>query len=269
MTHTLTPVSQYDAAAITMPDNGDANTIDSLEGGLQKIADRAQLAVGAVASHLQWAETLTVDAGGTASSFTVRVGAIRTVALTRADGSIRLAFASAASLTAAHLESGSSLSANTWYYVYAYDPGDGSVAYQISTTAPRSWLTNKSGADGHLYMYLGCFRAATGGAPVPSHTIRGVTTYLQGIPTGYASRSGPTSGFEAISLAALVPPHARSAVADITLTGDGRWRCVGDGGDTAGVDRFARPIVLSTSQEIEWSSASSGGINVTVRTYSA
>jgi hypothetical protein len=267
MTHTLTPVSQYDAAAITMPDNGDANTIDSLEGGLQKIADRAQLAVGAVASHLQWAETLTVDAGGTASSFTVRVGAIRTVALTRADGSIRLAFASAASLTAAHLESGSSLSANTWYYVYAYDPGDGSVAYQISTTAPRSWLTNKSGADGHLYMYLGCFRAGSGGAPVVATTVRGVTHYPYAIVPGAASASGPTSGFVALSLAAMVPPHARLATADVTLTGDARWRCPGDSGDVSGVDRFSRPVVLSASQELEWSSASVGSIAAAVRSY--
>lgn len=269
MSHTITPVAQYDAAAITLPDDGDANTIESLDPAFQKLADRAQFGFSGVASRIQWAETITVDANGSSSSFAVHVGGIQMIVLARVDGTYRLASAIAATLTAAHLESGTTLGNSEWRYIYAYDPGDGTVAYQLSTTAPTASLTFKSGAGGFVYRYLGCFRTNGSGAPIPSRSIRGVTTYLQALPTGYVSLSGPTTGYESVSLAALVPPHARCATADVTLTGDGQWRCIGDAGGVSGVNRFNTPIVLNASQEIEWSSAMTGGITVAVRTYSA
>lgn len=267
MSHTLTPVPQYDAAAITMPDNGDANTIDSIEAPMQKIADRAQHAVNGVASRIAWAETISVEAGGSNSSFTINVGAIQAIVLARVDGSYRAYSANAAAIGASKLESGSTLSNSSWYYVYAFDNA-GVVDFQISITAPRASGVYKN-TVGNVYRYLGCFRTNGSGAPIPSRAVRGVTTYLQGIPTGYVSLSGPTTGYEAISLAALVPPHSRNAIADISVTGDGRWRCIGDAGYDATPDRSDRAIVLDASQQIEWSSASSGGITVTVRGYSA
>lgn len=267
MSHDLTPVMLYDGAAVTLPDNGDANTIDSLEPAFQKLSDWSAFAAASIASRLQWAETLSVDAGGSNSSFAVQVGAIQMIALTRVDGTLRSYFAAAATIGASKLESGSTLPNSSWMYVYAFDNA-GVVDYQISTTAPRSSLVYKN-AVGNVYRYLGCFRTNGSGAPIPSRAVRGVTTYLQGLPTGYVSLSGPTTGYEAVSLAALVPPHARCATADVTLTGDGHWRCIGDGGSTSGVDRFNTPLVLDASQQIEWSSASSGGISVYVHTYSA
>lgn len=272
MSVTITPVAQATADALLRPAPGERAGMETgptpLATLLQQIVDRAQLGIVGVGSRLEWDGEIGVDAGGSNSSFAIRVGAIQTIVLARADTSLRAYFAAAATLTASHLETGSTLPNSSWMYLYAYDDA-GTVKYQISTTAPRASRAYKNAVDGNVYRYLGCFRTNSSGAPIPSRTIRGVTTYLQGLPTGYVSLSGPTTGYEAVSLAALVPPHARCATADITLTGDGQWRCIGDAGSTSGVDRFNRPLVLNASQEIEWSSASSGGISVYVRTYSA
>lgn len=275
MPATLTPVPQYDAADIIVPASGDARTAAGVTAPFQKIADRAQFGVNGVASRLQWADTVTVDAGGTSTVFAVHIGAIQTIALARLDGSYRLAFAAAATLTAAHLESGSALGANEWRYVYAYDPGDGSVAFQISTTAPRASLAYKSGVEGFLYRYLGCFRTDGSSAPLPQTTCGRVTVYSQPIVGGgpAASGSGPTSGFAALSLATRVPPHARVALCDITVIDDATWRAVTTSGDTGGSNQAAvnHPIALPAdgSCTMSWRSLVSGSIAVNVRGYHA
>lgn len=274
MSHTLTPVPQYDAAAITIPDNGDANTIDSIEAAFQKLADRAQHAVNGVASRMQWAETTTVDANGSNSSFAVHVGGIQMIALARVDGTYRLASAVAATLTAAHLESGATLGNSEWRYIYAYDPGDGSVAFQLSTTAPTASLTFKSGAGGFVYRYLGCFRTDTSGAPLPQSTVGRFTVYSQPYVGGAdaAAGTGPTSGFAALSLATRVPPHARVALCDIVLTGDAVWRAVTYSGDTGNSNQAANnhPIALPDGGvTMSWRSLVTGSITVNVRGYHA
>ena len=275
MPATLTPVPQYDAADIIVPASGDARTAAGVTAPFQTIADRAQFGVNGVASRLQWADTVTVDAGGTSSTFAVHIGAIQTIALARVDGSYRLAFAAAATLTAAHLESGSTLGANEWRYVYAYDPGDGSVAFQISTTAPRPSLAFKVGVEGFLYRYLGCFRTDGASAPIAQRTVRGVTVYTPVVPggTATASATGPTTGFETLSLASLVPPHAGLAIVNPRLSGDAVWRPTTTPGDTAysaqSPDHAPIALPADGSRTLSWSSASSGSILVYVRGYHA
>lgn len=274
MSHTITPVVQYDAAAITLPDDGDANTIESLDPAFQKLADRAQFGLSGVASRIQWAETVTVDANGSSTVFAVHVGGIQMIALARVDGTYRLAFAAAATLTASHLESGSALGNDEWRYIYAYDPGDGTVAYQLSTTAPTASLTYKSGAGGFVYRYLGCFRTSGAGAPLPQSTVGRFTVYSQPFVGGAnaATGTGPTSGFAALSLATRVPPHARVAICDIAVTGDGTWRAVTYSGDSGGTNANAanHPIALPDGGvTMSWKSLSVGSIAVDVRAYYA
>lgn len=274
MSHTITPVAQYDAAAITLPDDGDANTIESLDPAFQKLADRAQFGFSGVASRIQWAETITVDANGSSSSFAVHVGGIQMIVLARVDGTYRLASAIAATLTAAHLESGTTLGNSEWRYIYAYDPGDGTVAYQLSTTAPTASLTFKSGAGGFVYRYLGCFRTSSAGAPLPQSTVGRLTVYSQPVVGGGAavSATGPTSGFAALSLATRVPPHARVAIVDVHLTGDGEWRAVTYSGDTGSNNQEINnhPLALPDGGvTMSWRSLVTGSISVDVRGYHA
>lgn len=272
MSVTITPVAQATADALLRPGPGERAGMETgptpLAPLFQQFADRAQLGIAGVASRLEWDGEIGVDAGGSNSTFAIRVGAIHTIVLARSDTSVRAYFAAGATLTASHLESGTTLGNSEWRYIYAYDDA-GTVKYQLSTTAPRASRAFKNSVDGFLYRYLGCFRTNSSGAPIPSRTIRGVTTYLQALPVGGVSLSGPTTGYEAISLAAQVPPHARCATLDVTLTGDGQWRCIGDGGSVSGIDVRDRAVVLNASQQIEWSSAVTGGITVGVRTYSA
>lgn len=275
MSHALTITPTLDAGSVTVPDSGDPRTAASITTPLGVVANRTAFASNGVASRIQWAETVTVDAGGSNSTFAIHVGGIQMIALARVDGSYRLASAVAATLTAAHLESGSALPNSAIVRIYAYDPGDGTVAYQLSTTAPTASLTYKSGAGGFVYRYLGCFVTDASGNPLSQSSVRGVTMYSAPIPGGGATASGtgPTSGFEALSLATLVPPHARIAVVNIIRTGDAVWRAVTTPGDTGGSNQNAanEPIALPPdgSVTMSWKSLSTGSISVTVRGYHA
>lgn len=231
MSHTITPVAQYDAAAITLPDDGDANTIESLDPAFQKLADRDELALSGIASRLAWSEELSVDPGGSASSFAVNIGAIQTIVLARNDGSYRPYFAGATTIGAAKIEGGGNLAGSTWYYLYARELG-GSVDYQISTTAPRVSRIYKNSVDGNQFRYLGCFVTNPSGAPLPFRANRGRYVYRLsaittadiralntsttiGAATDVILARGGTAGQE------LIPPHARVARVQVGATGAG------------------------------------------------
>lgn len=213
MSHTLTPVAQHDGASLVI--SADGEVWGALTGPapfktvFQHLVDRDELALGGIASRLAWSEELSVDAGGSAGTFAVNVGAIQTVVLVR-DGVYRAYFANAATIGASKIEGGGNLVGDTWYYVYAWDNA-GAVDYQISTTAPRASRQYKN-AVGNIYRYLGCFRTASSGAPLPMRASRGRYLY-SAIP---AEGSFLLTGLNATtwtlaSLAARVPPHARRA----------------------------------------------------------
>ncbi len=115
----------------------------------------------------------------------------------------------------AHLkisEGGGNLANSTWYYVYVWDNA-GTVDYQISTTAPRASQQYKNSVDGNVYRYLGCFRTNSSGAPIPMRARRGRYVYRLSAttdPVVYNDATARGSAYD-VSLAALVPPHARLA----------------------------------------------------------
>lgn len=262
MSHTITPVAQYDAAAITLPDDGDANTIESLDPAFQKLADRDELALSGIASRLAWSEELSVDPGGSASSFAVNIGAIQLAVLVR-DGVYRPYFANAATIGASKIEGGGNLQNSTWYYVYLWDNA-GVVDYQISTTPPRASRQYKN-AVGNVFRYLGCFVTNPSGAPLPFRANRGRYVYRLsaittadiralststtiGAATDVILARGGTAGQE------LIPPHARMARVQVAAGGAGGNALVilFTKGDSAGISfRLHIPDGVTSYAEVD------------------
>ena len=211
MSHDLTPVPAY-SGAVTVPDSGDPRTAASVETPLQTLADWAAHACSAVSSRLAWSEELSVAPGGSNSSFSIGVGAIQAAVLMRSDGSYRGYFAGATTIGAAKIDGGGNLTNSTWYYVYVWDNA-GTVDYLISTTAPRASQQYRNSVDGNQYRYLGCFRTNSSGAPIPMRMRRGRYVYRLSAtvdPVAYSDSTARGSAYD-VSLAALVPPHARLA----------------------------------------------------------
>lgn len=266
MSHPLSPTAVY-TGDVTVPDSGDARNAASVNTPIGTLADRAAFALDAARARIVWAEQITVEPGGTSSVFEVTVGPIFAAVLPRADGSWRVLSSFSTTLTADHVIAGGTLPVNTWLYVFVYDDA-GTLAFEIATTAPSSSSGRTLKTGDSTRRYLACFRTDGSGAPIAAHTSRGVTTYTQGLHAGYVSVAGPTLGWTALSLAASAPPWCRSAVVTVNLTGDAQWRSVGDAGGTSGLN-ITRPAALSSTQTLEWSSASVGSINATVRSYIA
>jgi len=224
MSHDLTPAPAY-GGAVTVPDSGDPRTVDSVNPAFQKLADWSAFACSVVSSRLAWSEEIAVAPGGSNSTFSITVGAIQAASLLRADGTYHGYSATAATLTAANLESGSTLANSTWYYIYAHDSlGGGTVLYQISTTAPRASQQYKNAGDGSQYRYLGCFRTNSSGAPLAMRMRRGRYTYRLSSSTGdfnaYDDATARGSAYD-VSLASLVPPHVRIARVQAITTSSG------------------------------------------------
>lgn len=213
MADTLTPVAQHDGASLTI--SADGEVWGSLVGPapfktvFQHLVDRDELALNGVASRLAWSEEISVDPGGSASSFAVNIGAIQAVVLIR-DGVYRPYFANAATIGASKIEGGGNLAGDTWYYLYLWDNA-GVVDYQISTTAPRASRQYKN-AVGNIFRYLGCFRTASSGAPLPMRALHGRYLYSAIPAEGSFLLTGlNATSWTLASLAARVPPHARRA----------------------------------------------------------
>lgn len=264
MSHALTPSPVY-TGSVTVPDSGDPRTAASVETPFQTLADWSVFAVNGVASRLQWAEELSVDPGGSNSSFSINVGAIQTAVLTRVDGSYRALSAVAATIGASKLESGSTLANSTWYYVYCWDNA-GTLDYQISTTAPRASMAYKNTA-GNVYRYLGCFRTNSSGAPIPMRARRGRYVYRLSATTDCTAYSDSTARGSAydVSLAALVPPHARLArvQAIVVSSGAATFMSLRTKGDTTDlVWRQQAPASTTTYGELDIETDSSQTIQL-------
>lgn len=268
MPGTYTPSAKLSAGDPAMPDGPASNAAPARE-----VLDNRRHLRGSTWGQLVWNGRL--DVSGTAASPVVKVGVIEAITLCDGNGTSTGTWrpyftASESTLGASHVEGGGSLANSTHYYVYAYNDGTTTVAWQISTTPPTdsgapSVLLQWKRSETANYRFLGSFVTDASGNPIKAYTTRGRRVYLEAVPGGVSIADTGTSGYEALSLAALVPPHARVAVVDITLTGTATFRSVGDSGGMGG-SVTGYPIVLNTSREIEWNEGVSGGtISVSVR----
>ena len=226
MSHDLTLASKYDPAdSIAVPDDGDDLDAVVVAVLFQTALNRTDLAKDGLLARVAWSGDLSVDAGGSNTSFAVNVGAI--FQLVNASSSIvRVGSAAATTIGLSKTEGPlANLANSTWYYVYAFMSG-GSVDYAISSTPPLASRRTKSGDSTRAY--LGCFRTDSSGAPLPMFAVRGrnvyrrsaVTTTLEALRITSAS-AGPTD----LTLApggsgtTLVPPHARIALLALQVGG--------------------------------------------------
>ena len=250
MTATLTAVPKYDNGSLVIAENGelwsDADGPAPFAPVVQRIADRLAYARDGLNSSINWNGELCLK-GGTASSFSIEVGAINAVGLVDADATFYQFTTFGASVTQTAIEGGGSLAADTWYYLYCYRSGGGSVAYEISTTAPSGPRRFKTGDT--TRRYLGCFRTNSSGTPLPFEASRGRYTYRRSAIVGPDTTQGlrllsvTVTATSTLDVSVRVPPHARVAHIRSTLTiGDGSSVTLGlrtEGGDIGEAETFA------------------------------
>lgn len=221
MSSVITPVSEYDtSSALTVPSNGDDLDADVVKDVLQVIADRAEVAKDSVLGTLLCAESFEVAAGGTRTSFTLTLGNIRAAVLECEDGVIRSMAATGISITQTSVEGGGGdlTAAAQWWYVYLYSAA-GTLAYEISTTAPTADLTWKTGSV-KKKRYVGCFRTTAAGVPIAVRAHRGRYLYRISDMAANATQvlaTGTAGSFTDVNCSAFVPPHARFAEINAAL----------------------------------------------------
>lgn len=213
MSTIVTETAQY--ANTTLPDRGQDGEVIYMDAGVSpqwplwsRLYDRTAHHEAALAAHLSWNGDFAVDAGGSNSSFTVRIGGITAVNLYGASASKVLAYAGG-TIGAAQIEGGGNLANSTWYYVYARN-NSGTIAFEISTTAPDGPRAIKSGDA--TRRYLGCFPTLSTGAPVPLRASRGRYVYrVSGCAVADLKVLDGLSdtAYTAVACARLIPPHAR------------------------------------------------------------
>lgn len=247
-TETITPTAEYDASSLAVTTESAGGLALRRGPGplgtfLQKLADRAAFARDAASQKIDWTGEISVDPGGTNSTFAVNVGAIGSVVLY--DGSKYVAlFAAATTIGASKISGGGNLANSTWYYVYAFNNA-GSVDYEISTTAPLASRRTKTGDT--TRRYLGCFPTLSTGAPVPLRASRGRYVYRHSGSAVADTRvlsSGNQTTNTAVDCSALVPPHARLATvrAELVSTATAiNYAYVRTDGDS-GADEIAIPL---------------------------
>ena len=176
----------------------------------QTIADRLAFARDATIGTVDWNGDLSC-AGGTSSDFDITVGAINAIVTVTSGGTYHVHASAGATVTEAAIEGGGSLAADAWYYLYAYRSGGGSLAYELSTTAPGPSRRFKTGDT--TRRYLGCVRTTAAGAPLAFEASRGQYRFRRsaiGSPDVTLRRLTRTSvGSATLDLVPRVPPHAR------------------------------------------------------------
>lgn len=225
MSHTVTPAAEYNADALVRTVDGELWSDTSGPGPygplVQLLANRTLYARGAVWGVLSWNGNLSVDAGGSNTTFVVRVGIIQAVTLRDSANVWRPYFtATETQITLSHVAGApANLDNDAWYYIYAWsDSGSpGAVKFQISldppteSSAPTVATGYKRGQTAN-YRYLGCFRTDNAGAPLPMRTVGGRCTYIEPAVLHTVTSNGLKS------LAARIPPHARVAALRGTVT---------------------------------------------------
>jgi hypothetical protein len=163
----MTATSEHSGQALTRAVAGEKAGMDTgpapLGPILEELVKRAELAKDGVWGHINWSQELSMATGGTNTVFSLTVGAISCVVLY--NNTRYKAFASSGlTATLANTEGPlANLANSTWYYVYLYDSA-GTLAVQISSTAPNANRVFKTGDT--RYRYIGCFRTNAAGAPL-------------------------------------------------------------------------------------------------------
>jgi hypothetical protein len=173
-----------------------------------RLYDRTAHHEAALFGALAWNGDFSVDAGGSNSSFTIRIGAINAVNVYGASASKVLSYAGG-TIGASKIQGGGNLANSDWYFVYAYNNA-GTIDFEISTTEPNASRTLKNGDNTRVY--LGCFPTLSTGAPVPLRASRGRYVYRVGgcavadlkVLDGLSDTS-----YTAVDCARLIPAHAR------------------------------------------------------------
>lgn len=215
MSANLTGRAQSSLGAVAIATDGDdwsshTGTTPYL-GSFQEMLDRMSL--GAVSALLirTGAHDFVVDAGGSPSSFTVRVSGV--VAQIQDGSGIYRAHYSLGEMTAgaAQIEGGGSLAADTWYHAYLTSPGTLSAApvLVISTLGPAANRLHR--VDSVRYIYVGTLRTDGSGNPLPLRIVRGRALYRDQTIALHLNQSTAnlSTWSSALSLADRVPSHAR------------------------------------------------------------
>jgi hypothetical protein len=193
---------------------------------LDRAFSRAFYARAAVWGQLVWSGRLEVS--GSAASPVVKVGPIDAVTLrateVRSGNNVQVwrPFYSAteATLGIAQVQGApGALSADTWYYAYAFSNGTGTLQWQISTTPPTESGTPtvlqqwKRGQEAN-YRFVGAFVTDGSGNPIPMVMANGRYTYVAP-DVLHNDLNNVNADY---SLAARVPPHAKAALVRVLAT---------------------------------------------------
>lgn len=211
-THSLAP--SIGATDPALPDGPPSNAPTDRE----LLNNRGHLR-GATWGQLVWGGAFSVDVGGTNTVFHVRVGIIQAVTLRDGSNVWRPYFTDAEKdLTLSHVESApANLANSTRYYAYVYSDGTTTPAWQLSTSPPTesgapTLLTGYKRGQLANYRYLGTFVTDSAGAPIACRASRGRYVYRMSASTTQTrvlNTSTVAGSNTDLSLAALVPPHAR------------------------------------------------------------
>lgn len=116
-----------------------------------------------------------------------------------------------------------SLSANTWYYLYALPDGDSGLAFELSPTAPSasSGYTQMTGDP--TRRYLASLRADATPQLLPMRRVGSRTVYRRTDALATAMQAlaaGAATSWADVSCASQIPPHARMGRFRAVLSGD-------------------------------------------------
>jgi hypothetical protein len=212
-----TPTARLVAGDPRIPDGDPANAAIDRE-----LADARRYLRGSVWAQLVWSGRAQVS--GTAGAPVIALGAIEAVTLCDGDGITTGTWrpynhnltGTATAIGAGAIEGGGSLASSSHYYVYAYNDGTTTVAFQVSSTRPttsgattiaQAWKRGQSAN----YRYLFSFATDSSGNPLPGVLAAGRWTYRSSACGGadVVLTHGRASTWTAVDLSALVPPHAR------------------------------------------------------------
>jgi hypothetical protein len=217
MPTTLSETATF-GASVSVPASAEARTAASVQTPFQELTNRSAWAKGALNGLLLGTRLLYSNSAGSATD--VFVGPIATLVL----GSRVLSSSAALEVPTP----GGGLSAETWYYVYAYD-SSGTLAVEASTTAPESSLTFKTSDT--TRRYLGCFRTSTGSVVLPFRSVNGRFLYraswdtvseLQALlATSVVSATDVILARGGTASKELIPPHTRMARVQSSLSATG------------------------------------------------
>lgn len=244
-------------AFASVPDGPGVN-----DPAFRELLNRLELALQMVRGSLGAPETFEVVPGGSASSYTVKVGPYRLAPLVGTAGAKLLEASSETTLTQPTLAALTGV-LDAWRYVVATLSG-GVIVWSITSTAPQAhgWSSNRQTC------YVGAIR--TDGSGNPLAVVRCGRRYLYSrwyADAGTAISLG-SAGTSTQSLAARVPPGAKTVRLSVTgVTGPGQAELTEAAHTTAGeavANGMVVELPLNTSQEIGFR-AVGGAAGCTVR----